>query len=378
MQRKYLPGYWWRLFWERAPRQLQFTTEGKVMFGLALAVGFAAINTGSNLLFLCWGVVLGGIIISGLLSEAALRDLEIRLHPAPEARARTPSLVSATLRNRSRYLPSFAIENRLIVGAGQREADAEIEMPFTLRLNARGGETEHGWWTPARRGRHHFTRVVFSTAYPCGFFKKSRRQDFAEHHGVWVYPAHVDVDDLAVTLRSHLGEASTARPGRGEDFYSLRPYHDGDDIKRVHWRRSARTGRWVVIDPEALTGRDVTLELNLKPPPASVLTPRADQLIEHAISTLASLAERLLAADVRVGIRTAGISISPAAGPRQRQLVMVALAQMEPFDEMPAVRLSHGVRVCLVSEVSLPVDGVDLSLPVRPLEAADPQGQTAP
>ena len=59
------PRRLWKRFWERAPRQLEFTREGKILVAIALAVGAAAINTGNNLLLLGWGLVLSAIVISG-------------------------------------------------------------------------------------------------------------------------------------------------------------------------------------------------------------------------------------------------------------------------------------------------------------------------
>src|SRR5262245_33753614 len=53
-----------RGFWERVrrffnpPRKLKFTREGKYYLGITLGVGFAAINTGNNLLYLLLGMLL--------------------------------------------------------------------------------------------------------------------------------------------------------------------------------------------------------------------------------------------------------------------------------------------------------------------------------
>jgi tetratricopeptide (TPR) repeat protein len=60
---------------------------------------------------------------------------------------------------------------------------------------------------------------------------------------------------------SRLGEAQIPSPGLGDEFFALRPYRAGDDVRRVHWRRVARTGRWVVVENEASAGVAVMLEL---------------------------------------------------------------------------------------------------------------------
>src|SRR5690554_1151873 len=60
----------------KPPRQLAFTSSGKYFVLMTLAVGFGAINTGNNLLFLLLSMMLSLIIASGILSEAVLQKLE--------------------------------------------------------------------------------------------------------------------------------------------------------------------------------------------------------------------------------------------------------------------------------------------------------------
>ena len=59
---------------DRSGRRLRPTRAGQVVLVLAFAVGFAAMNTGNNLLFFGWGLILSSIIISGILSESTLQS----------------------------------------------------------------------------------------------------------------------------------------------------------------------------------------------------------------------------------------------------------------------------------------------------------------
>ena len=77
----------------RPPRRLRFTREGKVFIGITFGVGFAAVNTGNNLLYLVLGLLLSLVILSGVLSEIALRGLEFRRRLPRRAYAGTPALV---------------------------------------------------------------------------------------------------------------------------------------------------------------------------------------------------------------------------------------------------------------------------------------------
>jgi len=60
--------------WFRPPRRLKLTREGKYFIGITFGVGFAAINTGNNLLYLLLGMLLSMIVVSGVLSELSLRS----------------------------------------------------------------------------------------------------------------------------------------------------------------------------------------------------------------------------------------------------------------------------------------------------------------
>ncbi|HZN92979.1 MAG TPA: DUF58 domain-containing protein, partial [Myxococcales bacterium] len=64
--------------WLRPPRTLKTTRTGRTYLVLTLGVGFGALNTGNNLLYLLLGLLLSMIVLSGVLSERALRDLQVR------------------------------------------------------------------------------------------------------------------------------------------------------------------------------------------------------------------------------------------------------------------------------------------------------------
>src|SRR4030065_2726019 len=66
------------------PRTLSFTTEGKWFIGILLAIAIAAVNTGNNLLYLVVATLLSLIIISGFMSESALRKERTRRAAFPK------------------------------------------------------------------------------------------------------------------------------------------------------------------------------------------------------------------------------------------------------------------------------------------------------
>lgn len=359
----------WRRFWRNAPRQLEFSRDGKVIIGLTFAIGFAAINTGNNLLFLGWGLMLSAILISGVLSEATLRPLSILASPPTAARAGEISLIPMQLSNAAQRLPAYAVE------AGGTVEDPAGESltataPYQLRLEPDSHHRIGARFTPARRGRHRIGALRTRTSYPFGFFTKSKRHSPPKRAEFWVMPAAVDVSGLATLLFSRLGEEAAQVAGAGEDFFSLRPYRHGDDVRRVHWRRSARTGRWVVIETEAYRGTQLMLELCLPP-----VEPGADdERVEITISTLGSLAEDLLARGLSVGAHGPDLAVLPEAGPRQAHIILLALARLEVGAGRPSLYEAAGaVHVAVVSPGAAAPEHCDVVVDVPVPRASEPE-----
>ena len=114
--RKNVP--FWGRFRKRLepPRRLKFTREGKFFVGITLGVGFAAINTANNLLYLLLGMLLALIVVSGLMSELSLRDLTVVRRLPLRAQVGRAHLVEIEVFNHKGMVPSYAIEVEDLAG----------------------------------------------------------------------------------------------------------------------------------------------------------------------------------------------------------------------------------------------------------------------
>ncbi len=347
----------WSLFWQRAPRQLSFTRSGKVLIAIAFAAGLAAINTGNNLLFLGWGMVLSAIVLSGILSEATLKIVRMRTGTPDSARAGEPVSLPLVVLNEARRLPAYGVEVdvQLDAPAGRLTVPA----PYQLRIGPGEERPTSARFVPEARGFYHFVRLRSRTSYPFGFFEKSRRFRPAIDLGFWVAPRAVDVRALSLPILARLGDEPAHRAGLGDDYFSLRPYRAGDDPRRVHWRRSARTGRWVVIETEAQAAREVMLELHL----GSSSRPAQ---VEHCIEVFGSLAELLLERGFSVGVLAPGTLLSPDRGARQHWAILLALAKLDPGAAKPRERGGdHAVRVAVAASGAAVDNRADATVVVR-------------
>lgn len=244
--------------WSRSttPRRLKFTREGKFFVGITLGVGFAAINTGNNLLYLLLGMLLALIIVSGLMSELSLRGLTVVRRLPLRAQVGRPHLVEIEVFNHKSRVPSYAIEVEDL--RANQPADKRC---FFLKISPRSAQVAAYRRTPARRGRDRHVGFRIATRFPFGLFEKSR--EIPADGQLIIYPAvdPLQLPPLAPGRRD--GAGTYLRRGHGDDYLGLKLLRDGEDPRDVHWRKSAALGQLVTRErahearPEILLTLDV-------------------------------------------------------------------------------------------------------------------------
>jgi len=243
-------------------RRLKFTREGKYYLGITLGVGFAAINTGNNLLYLLLGMLLALIIVSGVMSELSLRKLTVTRRLPMRAQVGRAHLVEIEVFNHKGRIPSYAIEVEDL-RAGQ-PADKRC---FFLKISPVSAQVAAYRRTPARRGRDHHTGFRIATRFPFGLFEKSR--EVSAPGDLIIYPA-VDPVRLPVDLGTRPGQTGRViGRGGGDDIYTVRPMREGDDPRDIYWRKSAGMPHMVLRERVREARPDVELALDVVRPTAS-------------------------------------------------------------------------------------------------------------
>jgi uncharacterized protein (DUF58 family) len=251
----------WKTPWSkfRPPRRLKFTREGKFFVGITLGVGFAAINTGNNLLYLLLGMLLALIIVSGLMSELSLRDLTVVRRLPLRAQVGRAHLVEIEVFNHKSRVPSYAIEVEDL-RAGQ-PADKRC---FFLKISPRSAQVAAYRRTPARRGRDRHVGFRIATRFPFGLFEKSR--EVPAEGELIIYPA---VDPVALPQappgRTAGGDGIIGH-GHGEDFLGLKMMREGEDRRDIHWRKSAAAGQLVMRERAREARPDVAIAVDVVRP----------------------------------------------------------------------------------------------------------------
>jgi uncharacterized protein (DUF58 family) len=270
-------------------------------------LGFAAVNTGNNLLFLVVAGLLAFMSVTGLAGMNNIKKLIPALHPPDEIFAGIPALFRISVRNSKRYFPSFLI--RLESQAGQA-----LVFPVVNKYSSSEGTVMLSF---NQRGRASLGRITISSPYPVGFF--TRFWSFETDITVTVFPRPV------VSNSSSSGDESPAygtglrrERGLSGELERIYLYSGTEPLRMIHWKHSARSHDLLVKG----FGRCVASPLLIH------LDTLAGQGMEERLSRAAWLVQRWVR-ERPVGIQIGGRSIPSGLG---RQHGLMLLKELALYD----------------------------------------------
>lgn len=280
----------------RYRRRLRFTREGKLFVFVTFGLGFAAVNTGTNLMYLTFGFMLSLIILSGVLSEHVLRKLKVTRRLPTRAFAGEPMLIELCAENQKERLVSYSVE----VSDQATGMRAERRCYF-LKIPPGTEQVASYRRVVARRGLLRFRGFRLSTRFPFALFEKWRELDGDDE--LLVYPAL-----LACTYpdrgAQEEGDQAGSTKGRGTETRELREYRTGDEMRSVHWRRTAAVGKAIVREYEREAATILSIRLDNRRP--QLADPSWEEAFEQNVSRAAYVAERALSRGYRVEICARG------------------------------------------------------------------------
>lgn len=346
--------------WFYRYRSIRLTPDGTRFVLLSLAVGVAAVNTGNNLLYLLLAMMLSLIVMSGLLSEQCLRQLEIRRVLPREVFANRPTTGAFAIANRKPRLPTFSL--RVLDLAGGAALDRGIHL---LHLAPQTSTVQTYPLLVARRGRYRLDGIRLLTRFPFGLFLKAANLPLEDE--LIVYPELRPLPDhLARELAAIGHEQTLPRRGPGVALYNLRGYQAGDDSRAIHWKTSARQAQLIVRETEAEDQRHATLALSTELPPDCA------GAFERAVALAASLAVFFHGQGYAVGLVLGEAVLPRATGPAHLGRILQALALCEAHAPSPGAPLPSGFAA--LGAAAAPGDLTLLIAPwadprLRPLES---------
>ncbi len=302
---------------------------GGMMFLLVtLFIGLAALHSQVNLLFLAFGLMLGAAGLSFLLSRAMVSGLTLDRRVPHHAEAGQPIRLSYTLGRQWRWPASFGL---LIQECPEEELDRMDRNPvaWLMHLPAGGKRTVDIEVTCVRRGMLKLDDVAVVSRFPFGLIEARATWSLP---AAWpIYPQRVPIPDRRLASLHRDRPASPGllghRAGGHEDFFGLREYREGDSIRLVDWKTTARLGELISRELSRPGPNDLMVLLDLR---GGAMRHEASD--EHAIKLTATLIDAGMRRGQAVGLTVVGVSgptILPQRGQRHRDRLMRALAEID-------------------------------------------------
>ena len=256
------------------------TRAGIVYVLVTIVIAIAALNTGNNLLYIVVAAMLAAIVVSGYVSAAVLRYLELEVRLPEHVFAGRPLMGRIVVHNPRRFLPSFSVrvvstrKKRKKAAKQWRWEAATFAFPFNrpeqdqwLRLPDRRlrrvtvvppppgifhGMAYFPFLPPQsegsadlelkfdRRGCYREDSFGLATRFPFAFLTKTRHVALKKE--IMVYPRVEPTDEALEILPLVRGEWESFVRGRGSDLYRIREYMPEDSARHVDWKATAKSG----------------------------------------------------------------------------------------------------------------------------------------
>ncbi|ROS78523.1 DUF58 domain-containing protein [Cellulomonas sp. PhB143] len=276
---------------------------------------------------LVWTVVVAVVCALDALLAASPRRVAVVRETSRSVRLTQAATSTLTLTNGSGRRLRGLVRDAWVPSAGAAVNRHRLDLPDGESRRVRTA------LLPTRRGDRAADRVTIRTVGPFGV---AGRQASLEVPGsVRVLPEFASRRHLPsrlARLREMDGRAAVQVRGEGTEFDSLREYVEGDDVRSIDWRATARRRDVVVRTWRPERDRRVLVVIDTGRTSAARIgeAPRIDASIEAAL-LLAALAGR---AGDRVELvafdRTARARVAGATGPRLLPALADALAPVGP------------------------------------------------
>ena len=308
----------------RVHRWLGLTKAGYIALVGAVAlwlVGYAIAGTATYLA--AYGA-LAFVLIALLLAPRRLGLVGERAGLFPRAQEGDRLEVEVKLTAR-RSVSTFLLEERLPSQLGQ-----PVRVPI-VKLNAKAEASHHYSVRATRRGVYQIGPLVAVAGDPMGL---SRRETVvAKPFELLVHPSVEQVSDRPLTRQY---EDPPIRPPvskpwpSGLEFYGMREYVPGDDLRRVVWRATARTGKVMVREAEQGITDHITIILDTDRGTHSHDEEGLSESFEAGVRAAASLGVKHLREGYEVRVETnSGPLTRPLRGAGSQLLLLDATARLQ-------------------------------------------------
>lgn len=329
-----------RLTW----RGLGTLVAAPVLFALGEVAGYPVL--------LGLAAVAVGAVVAALAVTSRRPRVEVtrQVYPDRVERGR-PAFVALRVRNpNSRRQPAFTAADYI----------GTQPLRMAVRSLAGGAEVPYTNEVPTeRRGRHRVGPLVLDRSDALGLARS--RLSLSDTATLWVYPRvyPVRVDATAQLRQHHDGQASETAPRGSLDLREVREYVVGDEVRHLHWKATARTGRLMIRDCADPNQPQFTALVDNRP---------ENPAFEEAVEIAASMLVGAVNADHRGRlVSSSGVDVPTGGGSSAVRRLLDELCVLDRAEEtgLPlvhrALSRSGGGSLVAVSAAVSPTDRAALA-----------------
>jgi uncharacterized protein (DUF58 family) len=303
-------GFKFRLpFKKRKNEEIKINFFGYLYIGFTLLIGFAAVNTGNNILYILLSFLLALMGISGLFSVYNLKRLKVNFIPPKEVWCCKENPFELIIRNQKR-IPSFLIRVILPLKNTLSGIIPKVEKLYKGQIFIK----------PTRRGLLKINEIYLESDFPFGFFTRRLKVKTDLEVVIFPKPIEVKIPVLKQLHRGKLEKTTSTLKGKklsGDTVEGIKEYSN-EPRNLIYWKAFARTGQLYakeVSSEERL--REFTIDLETLP----------GKTLEEKIGQATYLVLKLHRMGFAVGLKYSNkVKIEPAYGGEHLKKLLTTLA----------------------------------------------------
>ena len=285
---------------------IDINKAGYIYIAITILIGFSAVNTGNNLVYIVTSALLSYMLVSGVFGKRNIYGIKVAMEYPEDMFAGSSSPVVARIHNKRRFLPAFLIRVSF--------SNQEALFPFIQA----GSTLNHCFsFSAPSRGRHRVPDIRISSVFPFNFFTRYKTLYSDTEVIVYPRPEKCRLEHLQTRQIRSRGESPSNLTGYDSDLLSIRNYVTGDPPKYISWKSTAKTGQLKTKELSSIQLDNVIIDFD-----------RMDKgHLEHAISCVTYTVLTLLRSRIPVGLTIDGDTMGPdlSGAHKERMLTRLAL-----------------------------------------------------
>ena len=208
---------------------------------MIIASGIGLVS-GNGVALVIFGFLAGILLVDLVLSKINFAKIELSRNLPDTVWQNDQFLFEYHIKNNKKHIYSTGIQ---IYESDSPDANKYEFGLFTVAIPPKSDRPAGRWVWAENRGLLCLDTFTAESKFPFGMTRKFK--NMSSPHVITIWPAKGKLKYNPLVHGAHLYSNSPSKSKGGDDeFYALREYRQGDDLRWVHWRKSANRGKLVI------------------------------------------------------------------------------------------------------------------------------------